>query len=80
MAHFEFIWLDHNIQHLADNGLAPDDAENATRKPTAKFKSDSSGERGIKGYSTDGRPIAVINDQIDELTVKVITGHSITRE
>jgi hypothetical protein len=45
MPHFEFIWLDHNIEHLADNGLAPEDAKNAMRTPTAKPESDSSGAR-----------------------------------
>jgi hypothetical protein len=80
MPHFEFIWLDHNIEHLADNGLEPEDAENAMRWPTARFQSDSSGQRGIKGYAVNGRRIAVIYEQIDELTVYVITAYYVTRE
>ena len=50
------------------------------RWPTARFQSDSSGQRGIKGYAVNGRRIAVIYEQIDELTVYVITAYYITRE
>jgi uncharacterized DUF497 family protein len=80
MPHFEFIWIDDNIEHLATNGLAPEDAENAMRKPASSFDSHSSGRRGIKGYATDGRLIAVIFERIDELTVYVVTAYHITRE
>lgn len=80
MPHFELIWIDSNIDHLAANGLTPEDAETAMRKPTSTFDSRSSGRLGIKGYATNGRPIAVIFESIDELTVFVVTAFYITRE
>ena len=75
MPHFEFIWTDGNIEHLADNGLTPDDAEAAMAKPDSKFESESSGRLAIRVRSVDGRRIAVMHEQIDELTVFVVTAY-----
>jgi hypothetical protein len=60
-------------------------ARNAIRKTTGRlivstFDSRSSGRLGIKGYATNGRPVAVIFEPIDELTVMVVTAFYITRE
>lgn len=77
MPHFEFIWTDGNIEHLADNGLEPEDAEAAMAKPDSKFESESSGRLGIRGRSVHGRRIAVIDEPVDELTVFVVTAYVI---
>jgi hypothetical protein len=79
MPHFEFVWTDDNIEHLADNGLTPEDAESAMAKPQSKFESNSSGRLGIRGRSIDGRRIAVIYESIYELTVYVVTAFVIDK-
>ena len=53
MPHFEFVWTDANVEHLADNGLTPEDAELAMAKPRSKFESMSSGRLGVRGRSVD---------------------------
>jgi hypothetical protein len=77
MPHFAFVWTDKNIRHLADNALDPEDAETAMADPESRFVSDSSGRRAVRGYACDGRYIAVIFEQIDELTVYVVTAYEI---
>jgi hypothetical protein len=77
MPHFEFVWTDANVEHLADNGLTPADAELAMAKPRSKFESTSSGRLGVRGRSVDGRLIAVIYEPMDELTVYVVTAYVI---
>jgi hypothetical protein len=78
--HFEFLWIDETIAHIADNGLSTDDAENAMTRPYSTFESKSTGRDGVRGFALDGRRIAVIFEQIDELTVFVVTAYFIDRE
>lgn len=77
MPHFEFIWTDGNVEHLADNGLTPEDAEAAMTKPESTFWSKSTQRNGVRGRAMDGRRIAVIYEEIDELTVFVVTAYYI---
>jgi uncharacterized DUF497 family protein len=77
MPHFAFIWTDKNVRHLADNALDPEDAEAAMTEPESRFASESSGRQAVRGYALDGRFIAVIFEQIDELTVFVVTAYEI---
>jgi hypothetical protein len=50
---FEFVWTDDNIEHLADNGLEPDDAEAAVSNPDSAFRSKSSRRKGVRGSALD---------------------------
>lgn len=79
MPHFEFVWIASNIEHLAENGLTTDDAEHAMTNPISPFESASSGRAGFRGRALDGRPIVVIYEQYDELTVYVVTAYYVDR-
>ncbi len=79
MPHFEFVWTDANIEHLSDNGIEPADAESVVIDPDSIFRSKRTGRRGVRGALRDGRRIAVIYEQIDELTVFVVTAYNIDR-
>lgn len=64
-----------NVQHIAEHGLTPDEVEDVLRDPVEIGTSDSSGNPAAWGYTTTGRWIIVIYEEIDEDTVRPITAY-----
>ena len=56
-----------NVQHIADNGLTPDEVESVLLDPDAlEDRSRSSGRPMVLGYTYTDRYIAVIDEILEE--------------
>lgn len=66
-----------NVQHIADNGLTKADVDDVLADPVREGISRSSGRPCVWGYTSDGRYIIVIYDQIDEDTIRPVTAFEV---
>ena len=76
----EFIWNEEpggNIEHIAENGLSPEDVEEAVLNPVGRAASRTSGLPILFGFSLDGRFIAVIYEKVDEATIYPVTAYEV---
>ena len=80
MVWFDYLWLDGeggNIEHIAENGLTPDDIEYVMENFTSEKTSRSSGRPVRFGFTPDRRYIAVVFEWIDDVTVYPVTAFEI---
>jgi hypothetical protein len=73
MPHFEFIWTDANVTHLAEHGLTPADVEYAVANRFRAVKFRKSGLPAVYGPAIDGTLIFVVYRRIDETRIFVVT-------
>jgi uncharacterized DUF497 family protein len=71
------IWTEENEKHLADHGVSKQDAEFVINHPTEADISRSSGRPIAFGYVPDGRFVAVVYEEIDEMFVYPITAYEV---
>ena len=64
-----------NVRHIAVHGLTMDDVEHVLQNPLGREASLSSGRPIVFGFVPDGRLIAVVYEEIDELTVYPVTAY-----
>ncbi len=77
----EFIWDEEpggNVEHLADNGLTPEDVIHALETVTAFAISRSSGRSAFYGYALDGRFMFVVYEEIAEGTLFAVTAYEVS--
>ena len=79
---FRIIWdepddPDGNIQHIEEHGLTIEDVEEVLSSTTGEGTSDSTGRPCAWGYTLEGIYIIVVYDQIDEDTIRVVTGYEV---
>ena len=80
MPWYNFIWnaeAGGNVEHIAEHGIAPDDVESVICDPVERTTSRSSGQPIATGYTSDGRLILIVFEEIDEHTVYPITAYEI---
>ena len=80
MPWFDFIWdeeLGGNVEHVKEHGLRPEDVEEVVQQPETNEKSRSSGLPSVKGHTPDGRYIFVVYEQIDDMTVYVVSAYEV---
>jgi uncharacterized DUF497 family protein len=80
MPHLEFIWIDGpegNIEHLAEHGITVQEAERVMTNPIATDSSTTTGRPIAFGFTRAGRKLAVVYEQIDPITVYVITAFDV---
>ena len=82
MPYVEVIWdldddPDGNVVHLADHGVTKDEAAEVLAEPLATETSRSSGRPIAIGVTSTGRRIAVVYEQIDEISVKPVTAYDL---
>ncbi|MCP3904411.1 MAG: hypothetical protein GY715_12350 [Planctomycetes bacterium] len=80
MTWIEVIWTaepDGNIRHMADHRVTPDEVEHVLANPMERDASGSSGRPIVFGHTTAGRFLAVVYEQIDDITVYPITAFDI---
>jgi uncharacterized DUF497 family protein len=80
MPHIEFIWIDGpegNIEHLAEHGISPEEAEDVVSNPIATDVSTTTGRPIAFGFTRAGRSLAVVYEQIDPITVYSITAFEV---
>ena len=80
MPYLECLWdldddLDGNVHHIAEHGLSKNDVEDVLRKPLGEETSLSSGRPIAFGLTRRGNLIAVVYEQIDDITVYPITAY-----
>ena len=73
----DVIWTEANERHLAEHGIAASDAEHVIRNPTGSGVSRSSGRPFVVGYTSDGRKIIVVYEELDAVTVYPITAYEL---
>lgn len=76
MTWVEVLWIDGpdgNIEHLAEHGVTPEEAEAVLRHPIERDVSRSTGRPIAIGYSKRGRRLVVVYEEIDPTTVYPIT-------
>ena len=66
-------WPDGNVAHLAEHGVSPEEAEVVLMHPIAREKSRSSGRWIAFGRTKEGRPLAVVYEMIDAITILPVT-------
>lgn len=80
MPHIEVLWTegpDGNIQHLAEHGVRPEEAEDVLTDPTATETSRSSGLPIAFGYTRHGRKLAVVYQMLDAITAYPVTAYDV---
>ncbi len=77
MPWIDVIWTDENEAHIADAGLSAADVEHVLRNRIDTLISRSSGRTIAVGYTPDGQHIAVVYEQIDDITVYPVTAYPV---
>jgi uncharacterized DUF497 family protein len=80
MPWFDFNWTPGeggNIEHIADHGVSQDEVEEVVQNPDRVETSRSSGRPIAFGYTTSGKYLAVVYEEVDETTVYPITAYEI---
>ncbi|MFM8633588.1 MAG: hypothetical protein ACKOEX_02060 [Planctomycetia bacterium] len=80
MPWYDFIWNREsggNALHIAEHGIAIEDAEAIVCSPIATVFSRATGRPMATGVTTDGRLVVVVYEFIDGVTVYVITAFEV---
>ena len=83
MRHYDVVWnpeADGNIAHIAEHHLTPDDVETVLSNPIAEDISRSSGRPLVFGFTSDGRFIVVVYEELDKQTIYPITAYEIEEQ
>jgi len=75
MPWIDIIWTDENEAHFIDAGLSVADVEYVLRNPIGGGVSRSSGRPFAVGETSGGRPVLVVYEEIDAITVYPITAY-----
>jgi len=67
--------VDGNVQHIAENDVAPEEVEEILQMADDSRFSRSSGRPLVFGYTDTGRLLAVIFEWVDEDTVYPVTAY-----
>jgi len=81
MPWYEILWNyeheDGNVAHIARNGLTPEDVNVVLMDPEETGLSRSSGRPIAFGYTSDGRYICVVYEEVDEHTLYPVTAFEV---
>ena len=80
MPWYDVIWNDEaggNAEHIAEHGLTREDVEAVICNPLERKASRSSGRPIVTGYTTDGRLVVVVYEEVDECTVSPVTAYEV---
>lgn len=80
MPWFDFIWVPGdggNIEYIGQHGVTQDEVEEVVQDPDRVEKSRSSGRTIAFGYTSTGKYIAVVLEEMDDVTVYPITAYEV---
>ncbi len=77
MPYYEFVWTDDIVRHLAEHGVSQDDFEHVVCNPSSKGYSRSSGLPAAWGYTTDGRYIIAVYEELDQVDILPVTAYEV---
>ncbi|MDZ4659748.1 MAG: hypothetical protein SH868_19410 [Bythopirellula sp.] len=75
MPHYDFLWNDEIIDHIAQHGVTPEEFECVVRNPQRLETSESSGLPIAFGPDSAGEIIACVYDVHQEITVIPVTAY-----
>jgi len=76
MPWFDFVWVPGeggNIEHIDEHGITQGEVEEVVCDPDRLDRSRSSGRTIAFGYTSTGKYIGVVYDEVDETTVYPVT-------
>ena len=74
----DFFWNDGNIEHIAEHGISQDDFEHVVCNPESKGFSRSSGLPACWGYTSDGRYVMAVFEELDDDTIMPVTAYEVS--
>ena len=77
MPYYELLWTDEIIDHIAEHGVSQDDFEDVFRNPVSWGYSRSSGLPAVWGYTSDGRYLMAIYEELDSVTILPVTAYEV---
>ena len=77
MPYFHFVWTEETIQHVAQHGISQEDFEAVVCDPVGTDRSRSSGLPVAFGYTSDGRYIIAVFQEIDDVTLFPVTAYEV---
>ncbi len=75
MAYYQFLWTDEIVEHIAEHGVTQDDFERVVCQPSSRGLSRTSGLPAVWGYTSDGRYLLAVYEQLDDLTILPVTAY-----
>jgi hypothetical protein len=75
--YFEFHWADSVLKKLEARDLIPDEIEEIVCYPVQTDVSLSTGRPVAFGWIADGRYVIVVYEQLDAVTVQIITAYAV---
>jgi uncharacterized DUF497 family protein len=78
--YYDIIWNPEpggNVEHIAEHALTPEDVEAVLFNPVAHDISRASGRPMVYGFTSDGRYIVVVYEEIDDRTVYPVTAYEV---
>ena len=66
-----------NVRHLEQHGIEKDDVLRVFANPTGQDTSRSSGLPMVFGYTSDGRYVAVVYEEVDQDAVYPVTAYEV---
>jgi len=71
------IWTPEIIEHLAMHDVTRDEFEEVVRGHRTNNRSDSSGRPVVVGYTSSGRRLFCVFEEIDEISIEPVTAYEI---
>ncbi len=78
MAWFDFFWYEHNVEHLAQNHVTPEEFEEVVKAARAFDVSDSWSDM-VAGKTGSGRYLVCIFRKVDRVTILPVTVYEPTK-
>ncbi len=78
MAWFDFFWYEHNVAHLAENQVTPEEFEEVI-KTARGFEVSNTGADMVAGTTASGRYLVCIFRMVDRVTILPITAYEPTK-
>ncbi len=75
MPYYRFIWLESNLEHLAEHDVTWEEFEEVVCDPERIEKSRSSGRYIAFGYTSTGKYLACIYEMFDDVDVYPVTAY-----
>lgn len=77
MPFFDFVWTEHNEEHIAEHGVTPHEASEVVCAPEFETIDPRNGRSVAFGETSNGKYLKVVYELLDDLTVYVITAYEV---
>ncbi len=78
MPHYEFLWTDEILAHLAEHGVSREDWEEVVSNPKRLGVSRSSGRPCCWGETADGLRLFCVYEFLDDITIIPVTAYEVS--